>query len=592
MAAILGAMRQASGGDRWSGVRSIHLVMTVTAAGETARAERWEDVATGRYLTRTSWPDRSLQEGFDGVSPWRQGRSGIAYTLGDIDAALVAADESFRVSRGWWFPDRHHATIAMTGTATDGGHSYDVLEVTPEGGRAFRMWIDRSSHLLFRTDEQQAEDHVVVTYADYRPIDGIMLPGTIRIGDGTDPAFDEVERVDAVDVDRPVPDGLYAVPPLPPSDITLPPGRDSVEVPFRLTGDDRVMVPLRVNGGPVLQAEFDSGGSLILQPASLARLGIASSGRIKRGGNFEGSKSASNGRLATVGLGEATVHDVAFHSYAFAPGQPDKALMGLEILQRFVVRIDFDRQIMTLTRPDAFSYGGYGAVIPFHFQDNQPEIRGSIDGIAALLTVDTGDAASLDVLAPFARRHDLVRRYQADIPYDGRMDGPQREVWARHRPNTVALDGTDGRPIEEVHHPVLRISLERSGFGADPDVSANLGLGILRQFNLTFDYPRQHIILERNHLYDQKDVFNRAGLRLVRQGAGWVVDVVYPGGPAAEAKLRRGDVVTHVDGLTADMLGPEELASRLTGPVGARIELQVHAVGGDRPVVLSLRDLL
>ena len=67
-----------------------------------------------------------------------------------------------------------------------------MLEVTPEGGRALRMWIDRSSHLLFRTDERQAEDHVVVTYGDYRAVDGIVLPLTICTGDGDDPDFDEV----------------------------------------------------------------------------------------------------------------------------------------------------------------------------------------------------------------------------------------------------------------------------------------------------------------------------------------------------------------------------------------------------------------
>jgi hypothetical protein len=78
-----------------------------------------------------------------------------------------------------------------------------------------------------------------------------------------------------------------------------------------------------------------------------------------------------------VALGDAVINDVAFHSMAFDAGAPDKALVGLEILQRFVVRFDFDRRIMTLTRPDAFTYSGVGAVIPFHFQDNQPEVTRS-----------------------------------------------------------------------------------------------------------------------------------------------------------------------------------------------------------------------
>ena len=93
-------------------------------------------------------------------------------------------------------------------------------------------------------------------------------------------------------------------------------------------------------------------------------------------------------------------------------------------------------------------------------------------------------------------------------------------------------------------------------------------------------------------IYGRMDVFNQAGLRLVRRDPGWVVDVVYPGSPAADTGLRRGDIVTHIDGHAADALGPDELAGRLTGPVGSRIELRMQAVGGDRPMVLSLRDLL
>ena len=78
---------------------------------------------------------------------------------------------------------------------------------------------------------------------------------------------------------------------------------------------------------------------------------------------------------------------------------------------------------MTLTRPSAFHYNGAGSVVPFHFQDNQPEVKGSVDGVAGLFTIDTGDSGSLLLIAPFARRYDLVTRYQADIPYSGRAVG-------------------------------------------------------------------------------------------------------------------------------------------------------------------------
>ena len=591
--AILTAMRQASGGDHWEGIRTLHTVMNMSSGGQTVRAESWEDVATGRYMDRYVRSNFTTQHGFDGVTPWRQARSGIAYSLGDVDAALVAADEAFRVARGWWFPERHSATTIFVGIRNENGRSFDVLDITPEGGRMFEAWIDQATHLLARTDEQQAEDRVVTTYSDYRPVHGVMLPFAIRSGDDGDPAFDDVSTVQSVDVNPDITDGLYSVPPLPPSDIVLPPHRDSVEVPFRLTADNRIFVPLTVDGHKTFSAEFDSGGSLILQPTAVAALNIGVVGRMQARGGGEGAGPIStSGRLGQIALGDAVINDVAFHSMAFDAGAPDKALVGLEILQRFVVRFDFDRQIMTLTRPDAFTYSGVGAVIPFHFQDNQPEVTGAIDGIAGLFTIDTGDNGSLLLIAPFARRYGLVERYHADLPYAGQALGATHGVWARKRVGTVSFDGPDGRSLAVVHAPVTRISLQHSGFDANRNVSANIGLGILKQFNLTFDYARQRIILEANHLYGQKDVFNRAGLRLLQKGNIWSVSAVYSDSPAADAGIKVGEVVSRIDGQGPDALSQEQLWSKLEGAVGARLELQMATPGNVRFVTVILRDIL
>jgi hypothetical protein len=589
--AVLAAMRQASGGEHWTQVRTLHFVSRVSYGGVTASGERWEDVAAGRYLTRTVWPTYTSLEGFDGVTPWLQGRSGIAYTLGDVDARLVAADEAFRVVRGWWFPERHAATIAFAGERAEGARRFVVLEVTPEGGRAFRAWIDATTHLLARTEEQQAEDQVVIEYSDYRAVGGVLLPFTIRRREGADPAFDQVATVERVDINTPVADELYSVAPRPPADIVLPAGQNSVTVAMRLTADNRILVPVTI-GARTLQAELDSGGNLLLQPTSVAALNLPTTGRTRVTGGGEGSASASDGRLAQLALGAAQVRGLSFHSYAFRPGQPELMLLGLEFFQRFVVRLDFDRGLMTLTRPESFSYHGSGAIVPFHFQDNEPEIKGSIDGIAGLFIVDTGDTSSLLLIAPFARRYDLVARYHADVPYTGTAVSATHGVWARRRVHTVAFDGPDGRALISTHDPVTRISLQSSGFDANRNVSANIGLGLLQQFNLTFDYLRQRIILEPNRRYGQKDVFNRTGLRLKRDGDQWSVTGVYPGSAAEAAGLKVGERVSRIDGETPVTLDTEGLARKTKGPIGSRMQVQVGPAGKERLVVLRLADFL
>lgn len=583
---ILAAMRQASGGDAWNDVSTLHYTTTLSVRGQLVGAEHWEDVKTGRYRVQEVLPDHTAQDGFDGITPWHESGSGIAYTLGDIDSAQGAADEAFRVSRSWWFRDRGPATIALAGSRDENGRSFDILDITPQGGRPFEAWIDRKTHLLARIIEQQAEDRVVTDYSDYRPVRGIVLPFTIR-------SDDAVETIQSVEVNEPIPDATYAIPPRPPSDIALPPHRESIDVPFHLTSDNRIVIPLTVDGRKTVEAEFDSGGSLILQPALISAMHIATAeGKSREQGGGEGSTLASKGRLASVAIGGARIRNVWFHSFAFDPAYPNEALVGLEILQRFVVHFDFDRYVMTLTRPDAFVYRGDGAVIPFRFQDNQPEVKGSIDGIAGLFTIDTGDNSSLLLIAPFARRYGLVGRYNADLPYDGKAVSATHGMWARKRVGTVAFDGPDGRPLLEVHDPVTRISLQHEGFDADRDVSANIGLGILRQFNLTFDYPRRRLILTPSHYYGQKDVFNRSGMVLDWNAGVWSVTGVYPGSPAADAGVKVGDVLTGIDGKPAGAFDRATLRALLKGPLGTKLQLDVRTAGTERHVTLTLRDVL
>ncbi len=589
---LLDQMRQASGGDRWAAIGTLHMVVKTTMAGQPCAIDHWEDLRGGRYRRRYTASWGQAQDGFDGITSWQQARNGIAYTMGDVDSALVAADESFRVAQGWWFPDRHPATIAYAGVRTEKDRSFDVLDITPESGRPFEAWIDHTTHLLDRTDEQQAEERVVTRYSDYRSVGGVMIAYTMRSGDGEDPDNDTAQTVQSIDIDPKLPDDLYAVPPVPTADITLPAGKDSVEVPFRLTANNRIMVPVTLNGKIAVEAEFDTGGDLLLQPATVAKLGVASGGHSEMSGGGEGTTTSSLGSLDSLRIGGAEVKGLAFDSFVFRSSAPDEALIGQEILQRFVVRFDFDRQVMTLTRPDAFHYEGTGAVLPFHFQDNQPEVRGAIDGIAGLFAIDTGDDSSLLLIAPFARRYRLVERYHADVPYEGQSTGATHGVWARQRAGTVTLDGADGRPVVEVHNPVTRISLQHSGFDANRDVSANIGLGILKRFNLTFDYKNQRLILEPNHLYGQFDIFNRTGFEMSVKDGLWAVRVVYPDSPASAAGLKVGDAITKINGRTRAQFSTDELAATLRGPVGSTVTLEVKSPSSTRLVPLVLRDVL
>ena len=584
-AAVLQAARAATGGAAWDGVHTLHVRARLQSSDRTGVSDRYEDVRTGRFVREYRLPPRGGADGFDGQAVWTLPAGGVAYVLGDEDARLGAVDDAFRAARGWWFPERRPATIEDAGMRAEGARHFDLVRMTPEGGRPFVLWIDHDSHLPDRAVEQAAEQTIVTRYADYRWVDGVRLAFTVRTGDG-DPKYDDVETVERIDVNAEIADRRFSIPPLPAAAAR---GGDSFSVPFRLE-DNRILLQVAVDGHGPFDAQFDSGGSLIVPPAVVAELKLAEVGQGKETGGGEGFVTTTHGAIDRLSIGGAVVAGPAFHSFAWDKESPRRLLIGLETLQQFVVQFDFDRMTMTLTPPAGFRYAGDGAILPFHFQDNQPEVLGSVDGIAAAMAVDTGDDGSLLLIAPFARKYGLAQRYHATIPYAGSSVGVTGGLWARV--GEVTLNGADGRPLLHVDKPVTRISTQQSGFDANRYVSANLGMGVLKQFNLTFDYARQRIILEPNHLHGLPDVFSRSGLRLEADGAGWKVTQVFSNGAGERAGVREGDRVAAIDGLPRPQLDRAAARAKFMGPVGTQVELRIVRDGVESTRMLTLVDVL
>ena len=582
--------KQAAGGSAWDDIRTMHLRFQSTAGGLSGSSEQWIDVPSGRNVTRVSRPPTAGAHGFDGVSAWTQDAAGYSYVFGDEDARQGAVDEAYRLSMAFWFPERGAATLASAPPHHEGEKTYDVVSVTPQGGRPFTIWIDQTTHLIDRFIEQQGEDVQIIRCLDYREAQGgIRMPFTVRFGDGEE-QWEEVNALQAVQVNEPFAPELFSLPANPLPDYTFENGAASTTLPFRLV-DNKLIVDIQLNGQGPVAAEVDSGGNYIVQPALAERLGLVGQGAAKSGGGGEGFVATSKMVVDTVGIGELRLTKQFYKILAFNKEKPDLSLLGLQVFERFVVGIDFDAHTLTLTRPEAFSYHGDGQVVPFYFQDNQPEVKGSIDGIAGVFAIDTGDAGSLLLIAPFAKRYGLVERYKAVIPYGGSaVGGATYGLMARS--GVLSLFGADDRPIVEVHDLPTRISQQKGGFDADRYVSGNVGIGALSQFNLVFDYAHHRIIFEKNKSYGRRVPFNRTGLQLQADGAGWKVLDVATGSPGAELGIKPGDKITSINGLGSAQLGRGANATLFTQEAGTRLVLALHSDAGERTAILTLRDVL
>jgi S1-C subfamily serine protease len=209
--------------------------------------------------------------------------------------------------------------------------------------------------------------------------------------------------------------------------------------------------------------------------------------------------------------------------------------------------------------------------------------EGSVDGIPGLFGIDTGDMYSLSLYAPFVTQHGLVRHYGAAIRgYTGEGFGGA-DIGFYARANTLQIG-----PMS-VPRPITVLSQDSQGAEASSTIAGNIGLRILKQFNLVFDYPHGKLYLEKNANYGKPDIFNRAGLVLDPDPQNLKVKLVVPGSPAAKAGLSVDDVITRIDGLPPD---DDTLQSAFTRPVGTPLRLDVRHRGTTRSVSLILQEIL
>lgn len=79
----------------------------------------------------------------------------------------------------------------------------------------------------------------------------------------------------------------------------------------------------------------------------------------------------------------------------------------------------------------------------------------------------------------------------------------------------------------------------------------------------TFDFPQRKVYLRKSGYFDRPDARNTAGLTLHRNRDAIELSAVDPEGPAAQAGLKKGDVLMELNGQNAAKAGLFELYSML-----------------------------
>jgi hypothetical protein len=358
-----------------------------------------------------------------------------------------------------------------------------------------------------------------------------------------------------------------------------------VDIPFHLEGG-HIYIDLEIDGQGPFHFIFDSGAPNVLTPAAARRLNLSVRANVNAKGTG-GSQDGGSTRVNAVRLGNLTLENQTFYVLDLPASASETAqvdgLIGFEWLERFPVRLDYVASKLTFYPARNADYAGRASPTTLYFRGKTPQIDGTVDGIAGRFSLDTGSNGSLTLYAPFVESHGLAARYNAKTKVMSAVGigGPVYALLARA--DQLGL----GRV--SVQRPVTFLSQQTAGTSIRRDTAGNIGFGVLRQFDIVFDYPHARIYFEPNAYWGEPDLADRSGLRVESDSGALRVAFVAENSPGMVVGLKTGDRIVAVNGVPSEKVGLYELRAQLKGPIGTRISIKLDHK--DAVVILELRDL-
>lgn len=268
-----------------------------------------------------------------------------------------------------------------------------------------------------------------------------------------------------------------------------------------------LLVRASLNGGEEDWYILDSGASsCAVTPDTARRMDLA---RVGTGvvASVMGTAPAAIYRADSASLGPLTLRGPRFLELDFAPfgdafGVPVGGVLGFDVFRRARVRISFDEPtisirpaIHTSRRPDGAlnpgnprpnDRGGTGPGprwLPVSFNMQHPIIPGGIGGRPAHLRIDIGMGGDV---AAIVHPGALER-----LGVEGALEAEPVPLGAgTARAGTVPVIELAGRRWEPA---AIVLPDAAAGVFHDPWVDATIGHGLLRAFDMTFDYPNGRI---------------------------------------------------------------------------------------------------
>ncbi|MBL4674659.1 MAG: aspartyl protease family protein [Mucilaginibacter sp.] len=375
----------------------------------------------------------------------------------------------------------------------------------------------------------------------------------------------------------------------------LNPEKKKVNIPFKMMRN-MIIVKMSINNKGPFNFILDTGvGLMIITDYSIAdSLALAHKRTIKLNGLGDGDASEaivtppldvqidglkSNGISAAIL--KSDLFDLSGHV-----GMTIHGLLGYEFFNGLGVNINFNDSLITVYRPKEYKPFRKSQKIPITIEDHKPYLHTYItlpDGTAVLnkfvLDLGAGHPVSLENMI---KKYGLPKNAIAanlGVALNGPISGylsriKEVELGKYSLKNVItSFPNTDY---------VSRASVERDG---------NLGMDILKKFNIGFDYSNGFLYIRPSNTFKAPFEHDMSGIEYYLSGENLshlIVSRIAPGSPADDVGMLRGDEITSINFKPTSKMNTEEIDNYFKAP-GKSLLLEVYHDGRYERVVITLR---
>ncbi|MBB6501779.1 FKBP-type peptidyl-prolyl cis-trans isomerase [Pedobacter cryoconitis] len=289
------------------------------------------------------------------------------------------------------------------------------------------------------------------------------------------------------------------------------------QFPFEFNGK-HLYIKVQANQSDSLHFIFDTGATgASIDSAVAEKTGISKENRkivlIAGSGGVKNYTMALHQNLNVRGavIKNVDLSLVNFSSLSTDIGVKLDGILGYELLNQYVTKLDFDRKIISLyNQITAVDTSGYTA-IPFEFSKNIliPRFPVSItlangETFTGKVMFDTGNTFSLIVSTPFSKYHD----FDSKLGKTGYTVGRGMNSFTKDQLAVINSMSFDGFKFGQMS---IRLTVNDQAVPKDGYLGI-LGIEVIKRFNVILDYKHQKIYLKPNQAYST--AFNMEELKV------------------------------------------------------------------------------